>query len=82
MTHQDLIADLRSRINPAYATQRGTESYERRLCAEAMESQAAEIERLRAAIVQTLNENGHLADGDNCTLIALKRAMPDWELPE
>jgi hypothetical protein len=41
-----------------------------------------EVERLRAAIIQTLNENGHLADGDNCTLIALKRAMPDWELPE
>lgn len=82
MTHQDLIDDLRSRINPSYATQRGTESYERRLCVEAMESQAAEIERLRAAIVQTLNENGHLADGENCTLIALKRAMPDWELPE
>jgi len=41
-----------------------------------------EIERLRAAITQTLNENGHLADGDNCTLIALKRALPEWELPE
>ena len=34
-----------------------------------------EIERLRAAIQQTLDENGHLADGDNCTLIALKLAL-------
>lgn len=34
-----------------------------------------EIDRLRAAIQQTLDENGHLADGDNCTLILLKRAM-------
>ena len=41
-----------------------------------------EIERLRAAITQTLNENGHLADGSICTLIALKRALPEWELPE
>lgn len=35
----------------------------------------AEVERLRAAIQQTLDENGHLADGDNCTLIVLKRAL-------
>ena len=36
---------------------------------------AAEISRLRAAIIKTLEENGHLADGENCTLIALKRAI-------
>lgn len=41
-----------------------------------------EIERLRSAITQTLNENGHLADGRICTLIELKRALPEWELPE
>jgi hypothetical protein len=34
-----------------------------------------EIGRLHAAIVQTLNENNHLADGENCTLIRLKRAV-------
>jgi hypothetical protein len=38
-----------------------------------------ENERLRAAIRQTLDENGHLADGDVCTLIVLKRALPEWE---
>ena len=43
----------------------------------AVEQRIAELE---AAIVKTLNENGHLADGDNCTLIDLKRAMPKWEL--
>jgi len=37
MTPSDLIDDLRSRINPAYANQIGTESYERRLCVEALE---------------------------------------------
>jgi hypothetical protein len=41
----------------------------------AMRSAKAEIERLRAAIRQTLDENGHLADGDVCTLILLKRAI-------
>lgn len=38
------------------------------------------ISELESAIVKTLNENGHLADGENCTLIDLKRAMPTWEL--
>jgi hypothetical protein len=41
-----LAADLRSRINPAYATQLGTESYERRLCAEAIEGLIAERDAL------------------------------------
>lgn len=50
MTTSDLIDDLRSRINPAYANQLGTESYERRLCAEALEAQAEEIERLRETL--------------------------------
>ena len=35
--HTSLAADLRQRINPAYAAQRGTESYERRECAEVIE---------------------------------------------
>ena len=33
------------------------------------------ITRLEDAIKTTLDENGHLADGDNCTLIILKRAL-------
>jgi hypothetical protein len=35
----------------------------------------SEIERLRSAMQQTIDENGHLADGDTCTLIVLKRAL-------
>ncbi len=38
---------------------------------------AREISRLRAAIKQTLDENGHLADGDNCTLIVLKNVIDE-----
>lgn len=74
MTPQDLIDELRSRINPAYATQLGTESYERRLCAEALEALIAERDMLR--------------DGDTCArqcegtayrieLRRLQREMPD-----
>jgi hypothetical protein len=37
--------------------------------------QRAEIIKLEAAIRQTLDENGHLADGDDCTLIHLKTAI-------
>lgn len=36
---------------------------------------SAEVERLRAAICQTLDANGHLADGDVCTLLLLKLAL-------
>lgn len=89
MTVEDLIADLRSRINPAYAAQLGTESYERRLCAETLETLLTiqetlkdDVARLRtqrdyllAAARRTLEENLHLADGDVCTLIVLKRAV-------
>lgn len=39
------------------------------------------ISVLRAAIVKTLEDNGHLADGEDCTLSALKRALRDVEMP-
>jgi hypothetical protein len=35
----------------------------------------AEIARLRSAIKKTIESNLHLADGDTCTLIELKRAI-------
>jgi hypothetical protein len=48
-------------------------------CGRACEGMAYRIEarRLRAAIRKTLDENGHLADGDVCTLIDLKLAIDD-----
>jgi len=36
---------------------------------------ARQRDELLAAVEQTLDENGHLADGENCTLIVLKRAL-------
>lgn len=35
----------------------------------------SEVERLRGVIEQTLDNNRHLADGDDCTLIDLKRSI-------
>ena len=42
---------------------------------------SAEVERLRAAICQTLDANGHLADGEVCTLLALKVALRESGAP-
>lgn len=42
---------------------------------------SAEVERLRAAIVQTLDANGHLADGEVCTLLPLKIALRESGVP-
>ena len=55
-----LAQELRQRINPAYATQLGTESYERRLCAEAIEYLLAiNAELLEAAMkVVELRDSG------------------------
>ena len=79
--YQALIDDLRDRINPIYASMLGTESYERRLCVEALEDLTETLARERRwqgelleAVRETLNENCYLADGDQCTLPVLKRA--------
>lgn len=42
---------------------------------------SAEVERLRAAICQTLDTNSHLADGEACTLRALKVALRESGVP-
>ena len=60
MTTQELIKDLRSRINPGYAHQLGTESYERRLCVEALEAMQADIDRLRKGAISALAAGGVL----------------------
>jgi hypothetical protein len=44
-----------------------------------------ELRRLESEVRLTLEENAHLADGDNCTLIRLKRAIllePNRNLPQ
>ena len=38
-----------------------------------------ERDEAREAIIATLEENRHLADGDDCTLAKLKSVVPDWK---
>lgn len=48
MNIEELIHDLRARINPQYYDQIGTESYERNKCVMALEYLRQENERLKA----------------------------------
>lgn len=59
MTTDELIADLKSRINPGYAHQLGTESHERRQCVEALESLRAEVERLTTCLAKANEQAEH-----------------------
>ena len=64
MNIEELIADLRARVNPQYYDQVGTESYERHQCVMALESLLARIDVLRI-------ENSSLrADADRIDWLA------------
>ncbi len=68
MNIEQLIADLRARINPQYYDQIGTESYERHQCVMALESLLARIEELRvqnAALRADADRIDWLADVSN-----------------
>jgi uncharacterized protein YaaN involved in tellurite resistance len=45
-----LVYDLRQRINPQYADQRGTESYERKECADMIDALRQRVQELEAAM--------------------------------
>jgi hypothetical protein len=55
---------------PVFASDRGGESTE-----EDVVDKDARIKQLESAIRKTIRENKHLADGENCTLIHLKKAL-------
>lgn len=68
MNIEQLIADLRSRVNPQYYDQIGTESYERNQCVLALESLMARIEVLsvqNAALRADADRIDWLADVNN-----------------
>lgn len=46
--------------------------------ADEVERLQEELAAMKSAIIACLDENGHLADGDICTLYALKGAVPEW----
>lgn len=57
MNIEQLIADLRARINPQYYDQVGTESYERHQCVMALEYLATENERLKELMAKRTREH-------------------------
>ena len=38
-----------------------------------------ELNRIKRAVIATLDENRHLADGMDCTLIKLRAVVPTWK---
>lgn len=57
MNIEELIADLRARINPQYYDQIGTESYERHQVVKALEYLATENERLKELMAKRAREH-------------------------
>jgi len=78
MTPVDLIADLRSRINPAYANQIGTESWERKLCADALEEQASAIDLLHSWEADAKARAGLLEQHLRAVLEVARVWQPDY----
>jgi len=73
------ITQERSMALPSPITDRAWELFNEKRCGlhyVAQKMREIEIERgtLLGAITKTLEENAHLADGENCTLIDIKRA--------
>lgn len=79
MNIEQLIADLRARINPQYCDQVGTESYERHQVVKALESLMARIEVLRIenkALRADADRIDWLADVNNTVgSVVLPRAL-------
>lgn len=72
MNPSELAADLRSHINPAYAAQLGTESYERRLCAEVIEGlteELASIKNQKPMACAICSEAHSILDADDSKII-------------
>ena len=65
---------LRAEVELDEALQLATERSLKNAIARA-ERAEAEVGRLRAGIAECLHTNGHLADGEDCTLIGLKRCL-------
>ena len=62
MNIEELITDLRARINPQYYDQIGTESYERHQVVKALESLMARIDVLREENNRLHEENERLRE--------------------
>lgn len=79
--HTDLIENLRSKINPAYADVIGTESYERKVCLDAIEALVKELDGWKACAenrleIQRMREGQLAALRD--AIEAAEKAEPEW----
>ena len=80
MNIEELIADLRARVNPQYYDQIGTESYERHQVVKALEYLATENERLKELMAKRAREHQQemtsfrlrVRSQDNATFAALR----------
>ena len=80
MNIEQLIADLRARVNPQYYDQVGTESYERHQVVKALEYLAMENERLKELMAKRTREHQQemtsfrlrVRSQDNATFAALR----------
>lgn len=83
---RQLAADLRSRINPVYASMAGTESYERRACADAIESLLAQLNEQAARVKWMADRISYVehsaADGTPCVKIKVGGYWPQGEHEE
>lgn len=68
MNNDDLLDRARAKINPYHVDVTGTDSH-------LINELVQRIDALEQAIRETIEDNLHLADGDVCTLIKLKRAL-------
>ena len=73
MTPAELAADLRTRINPVYADQLGTESYERRICADVIFQLLKERDALRKVLEQGLSALNEIKEYGAPTLLAASK---------
>ena len=68
------VERLRSDRDCEKRLRKDADEFRENAIARAMKAEA-EVERLRAGIAACLDTNGHLADGEDCTLIGLKRCF-------
>ena len=59
-----LVYDLRQRINPQYSDQRGTESCERKECADMIDSLLAELAAMREHYNAVIEQRNNLMIAD------------------
>jgi hypothetical protein len=77
VSYSDYLMLQRERDEARMALEEETK-FHHRTHAELIQTQCR-LTDVTQAIIATLEENRHLADGDDCTLAKLKSVVPDWK---